>query len=100
MLQAGRAARLLKHTGLVGHVLAGQIRFPVPSIQGNVPMSQAELDRQISRLTGESLREVRRRGFSVLSPQPSVFEPDADDVCEPQILDWDHVDAARYGRAA
>ena len=63
-------------------------------------MSQAELDRQVSRITGESLREVRRRGFSVLSPQLSVFDPDADDLCQPQVLDWDQVEAERYGRAA
>lgn len=63
-------------------------------------MSQAELDRQVSRVTGESLREVRRRGFSVLSPQLSVLEPDADDLCPPQVLDWDQVEAERYGRAA
>lgn len=63
-------------------------------------MSQAELDRQVSRVTGESLREVRRRGFSVLSPQLSVFDEDSDELCQPQVLDWDQVDAERYGRAA
>ena len=62
-------------------------------------MSQAELDRQVSRLTGESLREVRRRGFSVLSPQLSVFEPDSD-LWQPQFLDWAHVEAESYGSAA
>ncbi len=63
-------------------------------------MSQGELDRQVSRVTGESLREVRRRGFSVLSPQLSVLDPDSDDLYQPQILDWDQVEAARYSRAA
>ncbi len=63
-------------------------------------MSQAELDRQVSRLTGESIREVRRRGFSIVTPQPSAFDPEADELCQPQILDWDQVEADRYGRAA
>lgn len=63
-------------------------------------MSQAELDRQVSRLTGESLREVRRRGFSLLAPQLSVFDPDADDQAEPQVLDWDQVEAERYAEVA
>lgn len=63
-------------------------------------MSQAELERQVSRLTGESLREVRRRGFSIVTPQLSVFDPDPGELSEPQFLDWDQVEADRYGRAA
>ena len=63
-------------------------------------MSQAELERQVSRLTGESLREVRRRGFSLLTPQLSVFDPDADQLAEPQVLDWDRVEAERYSQVA
>lgn len=63
-------------------------------------MSQAELERQVSRLTGESVREVRRRGFSIVIPQVSVFDPDADDLTEPQIVDWDDLEANRYAKAA
>lgn len=63
-------------------------------------MSQAELERQVSRLTGESVREVRRRGFSIVIPQVSVCEPDADDLTEPQIVDWDDLAANRYAKAA
>lgn len=63
-------------------------------------MSQAELERQVSRLTGESVREVRRRGFSILTPQPSVFDPNADDLSEPQLVDWDDLEANRYAKAA
>lgn len=63
-------------------------------------MSQAELERQVSRRTGESLREVRRRGFSILTPELVVFDPDAGEPCEPQFLDWDQVEAERYARAA
>lgn len=62
-------------------------------------MSQAELDRQVSRHTGESLREIRRRGFSLLMPQLSVFDPDADEL-EPQMVDWDRVESDRFSKAA
>ncbi|HUE73466.1 MAG TPA: hypothetical protein VMP01_21490 [Pirellulaceae bacterium] len=63
-------------------------------------MSQAELERQVSRLTGESRREVRRRGFSIVSPQMLAVDPDAGELSEPQVLDWDQVEEDRYGRAA
>ena len=63
-------------------------------------MSQAELDRQVSRLTGESLREVRRRGFSIVTPQLAAVDPEADELSQPQFLDWDQVEADRYARAA
>ena len=63
-------------------------------------MSQAELDQQVSRLTGESLREVRRRGFSILTPELSVFDPEDDEMSQPQILDWDDLASQRYVCAA
>jgi hypothetical protein len=62
-------------------------------------MSQQELDREIARATGESLGTIRRQGFSLVPSQPGVFEPDADELCSPQYVDWDAVDA-QYRRAA
>jgi hypothetical protein len=57
-------------------------------------MTQAELDREVSRVTGESMRRVRRQGFSIL--------PLSDDACddEPDVgiirmIDWDAQDAIR-----
>lgn len=58
-------------------------------------MSQRELEREVSRHTGESLGTIRHRGFSIMLPSPSVFDPDADEMPGPQVLDWDEVDAQR-----
>ena len=51
-------------------------------------MTQAELERELSDLTGESLGEIRRRGFSLVEVAP-----------EPLSIDWDElqqVEALRY----
>jgi hypothetical protein len=62
---------------------------------GAFAMSQCELEREVSRCTGESLGTIRRRGFSIVPPYPSVFDPDADEMPAPQVIDWDEVDAQR-----
>jgi hypothetical protein len=43
-------------------------------------MTQAELERELSELTGESLAEIRRRGFSLVEV-----------ASEPLTIDWDEV---------
>jgi hypothetical protein len=43
-------------------------------------MKQAELDRELSDLTGESLGEIRRRGFSLVEV-----------ASEPLTIDWDEL---------
>lgn len=45
---------------------------------GLPPLSQAELNRQISRATGDSVAEIVRRGFVPLTPFP--VERDHDGV--------------------
>lgn len=62
-------------------------------------MSQAELDVAVAAATGESVRAIRRRGFSLMTPL-RVFDPDADEMMEPQVVDWDQVESARFARAA
>lgn len=57
-------------------------------------MTQQELDRSVASATGESLRNVRRRGFSVIqldSPEPD-FDPEDSAV---QIVDWDALESRR-----
>ena len=44
-------------------------------------MTQAELERELSRATGESLSTIRSRGFQLVEP------PDP----EPQMIDWDAI---------
>ena len=58
-------------------------------------MSQAELDREVSRATGESLGTIRRLGFSIVPSPPKIYEPEPDDMADPQFVDWDEVDAQR-----
>lgn len=54
-------------------------------------MTQAQIDRQVSRRTGESLSTIRGMGFSPLMPVP--YECDV----KPQTVDWDAEDAQRTG---
>lgn len=50
-------------------------------------MTQAELDRELSRKTGESVGTIRNLGFSLVeTPDP-----------EPLTVDWDELDAVRVG---
>lgn len=48
-------------------------------------MTQAELEREIAQTTGEDLREVRRRGFSLASVELDLDQDDR----HPLVLDWD-----------
>ena len=50
-------------------------------------MTQAELNRAVARATGESIREIARRGFVLLTPIPVEREP--------LVVDWDRLDAER-----
>ena len=52
-------------------------------------MTQAQLDREVARATGESLRTISSLGFVPLTPRP--YEQDR----EPLTVDWDDVAARR-----
>jgi hypothetical protein len=62
-------------------------------------MTQRQLDREVAHTTGESLATIRRHGFSLTTPL-GLFDPDSDGVAEPQIVDWDEVEADRRWSAA
>jgi hypothetical protein len=59
-------------------------------------MSQASLDREVARATGESLDVIRRRGFSIVQPD-ELQDDDLQDYILPLpgVVDWDDVDAKR-----
>ena len=60
-------------------------------------MTQSDLNRAVSRATGESVTTIRRLGF--LLSEPGDFLPDPDDeALGPSVLDWDALDQRRYGR--
>jgi len=54
-------------------------------------MTQAELDRQIARRTGESLSTIRGMGFVALTEIPMENEH------QPQVVDWDQLEEQRVG---
>lgn len=62
-------------------------------------MTQQQLDREVAAKLGESVGAVRRHGFSLVTPL-TVFDPDADELAQPQYVDWDQVESERSARAA
>jgi hypothetical protein len=57
-------------------------------------MSQEELNEAVAAATGESVRTIRRRGFSVVTPL-TVFDPNDDQAASSPYVDWDQADATR-----
>ena len=51
--------------------------------------SQRNLNRQVAAATGETVSEITRRGFGLLSPLP--VEPELESL----IIDWDQYDLVR-----
>lgn len=51
-------------------------------------MTQQELDRQVAAATGESLCEIRSRGFSIANPGEVNFDPEPIQR-SPLVVDWD-----------
>ena len=56
-------------------------------------MSPRVLNAAIARATGEDVREIRRRGFSIVNPS-ARFDPEPDQRPH-QVIDWDRVDRNR-----
>ena len=57
-------------------------------------MSQQELDAAVAQATGESMRTIRRRGFSIVDPELIDFDPEPN-VLPMQIVDWDALEQRR-----
>jgi hypothetical protein len=49
----------------------------------------------VARATGETTREIRRRGFGLANPIEPAFDPEPDDT-PPQTVDWDALARERY----
>ena len=54
-------------------------------------MTQAQIDRAVSRALGEDVRAIHQRGFSLVDPDNDNFDPECDSQ-EPQMIDWDNLD--------
>ena len=62
-------------------------------------MTQYELECQLASVTGESLRTIRRRGFSMVDLNLQDFDPEPNDL-PAQVLDWDSYQPMPLQRAA
>ena len=53
-------------------------------------MTQRQLDLEVAKATGESLGEIRHRGFSIADPTDVTFDPEP---CNPPplFIDWDEI---------
>ncbi len=57
-------------------------------------MSQQELDSAVAEATGESLRTIRRRGFSIIDPSEDDYDPEPN-ILPFQMVDWDQLESDR-----
>lgn len=62
-------------------------------------MTQSELEREVSEATGESLKTVRRRGFSIVKPHDDNFDPEPN-ILPFQMMDWDEQERRQQLRVA
>ena len=61
-------------------------------------MTQQQLDELVAKATGEDVRAIRRRGFSIIDPKVICFDPETD-LRPPQFIDWDQLDRQRFEHA-
>jgi len=64
-------------------------------------MQQADLDRAVARATGETVTTIRRLGFLLDDPVAVTGESDVEScnpqLCDAEVIDWDALEAERYG---
>ena len=56
-------------------------------------MTQQELNSAVARATGESARDIARRGFSLADPARVAYDPEPSR--RPLVVDWDDVQQTR-----
>ena len=57
-------------------------------------MKQADLDRAVARVTGESISTIKRLGFLLADPTDNL-DPDSDEHGT-YVIDWDELEAQRF----
>ena len=57
-------------------------------------MTQKQLEQLVARATGEDVRAIRQRGFSVADPFEVDFDPEPYNL-PPQMIDWDELELER-----
>ena len=58
-------------------------------------MTQNELNREVARVTGETVSEISRRGFGPADLENTTFDPEPLETEIEKYLDWDEVNAGR-----
>ena len=61
-------------------------------------MNQNDLNRSLSRATGESVRTIKRLGFSLFDPGANDTDANSIDL-PPQVVDWDELERDRIALA-
>lgn len=62
-------------------------------------MTRQQLEREVAAATGESMRTIRRRGFSMINIREREFDPEPNDL-PAQVIDWDALHMLPERRAA
>ena len=57
-------------------------------------MTQMQLEQLVAEATGEDVRAIRQRGFSMADPLEVDFDPEPDNL-PPQMIDWDDLELER-----
>jgi hypothetical protein len=57
-------------------------------------MNSRELNRAVAKATGESLREIRHRGFSFVNPAEVDFDAEPNWL-PPSTINWDQLERSR-----
>ena len=61
-------------------------------------MTQADLNRSLSRATGDSVRKIKQLGFSLFDPGADQGETELLSA-PPQVIDWDALERDRVALA-
>jgi hypothetical protein len=51
-------------------------------------MRQRQLEQHLARVTGESVKFIRQRGFSIVESEEQQFERELEATL-PHVIDWD-----------
>ena len=58
-------------------------------------MTPSEVNRQVARMTGESVTTISEMGFGLADPVSVSFDPEPDRR-PPLVVDWDRLEEQRY----
>ena len=57
-------------------------------------MLQADINRSVSRATGETVSTIKRLGFLIADPSQPITDPESEDL-GPSVIDWDEFESTQ-----